>query len=210
MCNGKIETTLVGLLVMAGFLSVAGFVFAAPADIIVVQNPVGTPTLTNFFENVMVKLGSIIAYLAVLAIVIGGIMYIISGMGGGNENMKKIAQNTIVFAIIGLALAAAGPAFLKQIKIIVLGGAGAAMPVNIGDAPTIATIVTNTLEFLLSIVGILAIISLTIGGIMYIMAGSVDIAQRAMKTITYSIIGIVVTAVALMIVRKIVELIEGS
>ena len=84
------------------------------------------------------------------------------------------------------------------------------MPVNIGDAPTIATIVTNTLEFLLSIVGILAIISLTIGGIMYIMAGSVDIAQRAMKTITYSIIGIVVTAVALMIVRKIVELIEGS
>jgi hypothetical protein len=136
-------------------------------------------------------------------------MYLISGMGGGNENMKKMAQTTIVFAIIGLALTAAAPAFLKQIKVIVLGGADANMPVSIGEAPTIATIVTNTLTFLLSITGILAIISLVIGGIMYVMAGTMDVAERAGKTIKYSIIGIVTVSVAVMIVRQIVDLIEN-
>jgi hypothetical protein len=172
------------------------------------KNPVGVSSLTDFFENVMVKLGGIVAYLAVLAIVLGGIMYVISGMGGGNENMKKMAETTIVFAIIGLALTAAAPAFLKQIKIIVLGGVDASMPVGIGTAPTIGTIVMNTLTFLLSITGILAIISLVIGGIMYLMAGTMDVADRAGKTIKYSIIGIVTVSVAVMIVTQIVEFIE--
>ncbi len=194
------------LIVVMGILYAGNFSLAAN---IVVENPVGVGSLTDFFENVMVKLGSIVAYLAVVAIVIGGIMYLISGMGGGNENMKKMAQTTIVFAIIGLALTAAAPAFLKQIKIIVLGGADASMPVSIGEAPTIATIVTNTLTFLLSITGILAIISLVIGGIMYVMAGTIDVAERAGKTIMYSIVGIVTVSVAVMIVRQIVDLIEN-
>jgi hypothetical protein len=196
------------LIVVIGVLSACNFASAEIMTDIEIKNPVGVGSLTDFFENVMVKLGSIVAYLAVVAIVIGGIMYLISGMGGGNENMKKMAQTTIVFAVIGLALTAAAPAFLKQIKIIVLGSADASMPVSIGQAPTIATIVTNTLTFLLSITGILAIISLVIGGIMYVMAGTVDVAERAGKTIKYSIIGIIVISAAVMIVRQIVDFIE--
>ena len=195
--------------VAIGMFIVSDFTLAADTNI-VINNPVGVSSLTAFFENVMVKLGSIVAYLAVVAIVVGGVMYLISGMGGGNENMKKMAETTIVFAIVGLALTAIAPAFLKQIKIIVLGGADKAMPVGIGQAPTIATIVKNTLVFLLSITGILAIISLVMGGIMYVMAGTMDVAERAGKTIKYSIIGIVVISTAVMVVTKIVELIEKT
>ena len=205
MKNRSLAFLIIGIL---AFTIAGNFALAQTPTNIVIENPVGVGSLTDFFENVMVKLGSIVAYLAVVAIVISGIMYLISGMGGGNENMKKMAQTTIVFAIIGLALTAAAPAFLKQIKIIVLGGADAAMPVSIGQAPTIATIVTNTLTFLLSITGILAIISLVIGGIMYVMAGTMDVAERAGKTIKYSIVGIVTVSVAVMIVRQIVDLIE--
>jgi len=195
--------------ILTSVLCGGDFAMAASTDVnIEFQNPVGVSSLTDFFENVMVKLGSIVAYLAVLAIVFGGIMYIISGMGGGNENMKKMAQTTIVFAIIGLALTAIAPAFLKQIKIIVLGDANANMPIGIGAAPTISTIVSSTLTFLLSITGILAIISLVMGGIMYVTAGTIDVAERAGKTIKYSIVGIVVVSSAVMIIQQVVNFIE--
>jgi hypothetical protein len=205
----KLKKLIILLVIVlgVGIITPGNFALAASTSI-EFQNPVGVSSLTDFFENVMVKLGSIVAYLAVLAIVIGGIMYIISGMGGGNENMKSMAQTTIVFAIIGLALTAIAPAFLKQIKIIVLGDVNANMPVSIGSAPSIADIVGRTLTFLLSITGILAIISLVMGGIMYVMAGTIDVAERAGKTIMYSIIGIVTISAAVMIVKQVVEFIE--
>ncbi len=171
-------------------------------------NPVGTPTLTGFFENVMSHLLSVIAYVAVLFIVVGGIMYVMSGMGGGNDGLKKAAQNTLTFAIIGLALAVAGPSFLKELKTIVLGSPTAPVPTNLSQAPSLVDIVRRTLSFLLSIVGILAIIGLVLGGIMYIFAaGSVDVAKRATKMIGYSLLGIVVSGTALIVVRKVAELI---
>jgi hypothetical protein len=198
--------SIIGIII--GVTYVSNFVSAETTTIEII-NPVGTDSLTGFFENVMTKLGGVVAYLAILAIVVGGIMYLIAGIGGGNENMKKMAQTTIVFAIIGLALTAAAPAFLRQIKVIVLGGADVAMPVSIGKAPSMADIVKEALNFLLSITGILAIISLVVGGIMYIMAGTIDVAERATKTIQYSIVGIVVISAALIIVQKIVDFIQG-
>jgi len=189
------------------FFSFGNGLFAEEVGI-EIQNPTGTPEITSFFENVMSRLLNIIAYVAVLFIVIGGIMYIISGMGGGNESLKKSAQNTLAFAIIGLALAAAGPSFLKEIKTVVLGP-GQELTTNIASTPSLVEIVRRALSFLLSIVGILAIISLVIGGIMYVFAaGSVDIAKRATKTITYSLLGILVSGTALIIVKKIAELIR--
>ncbi len=171
-------------------------------------NPVGTPTLTGFFENIMSHLLSVIAYVAVLFIVIGGIMYVMSGIGGGNDSLKKLAQNTLTFAIIGLALAVAGPSFLKELKTIVLGSPTAPVPINLNQAPSLVDIVRRALSFLLSIVGVLAIMGLVLGGIMYIFAaGSVDVAKRATKMIGYSLLGIVVSGTALIVVRKVAELI---
>jgi len=205
--NKKVLLLVIFLATVGLALSLAShFSLAAPTNI-EFKNPVGTPSLTDFLQNVMVKLGSIIAFLATLALVIGGVMYILSATGGGNETMKKLAQQTITFAIIGLALAVAGPAFLKEIKVIVLGGENAPMPTNIGQAPSVAEIVGRALQFLLSIVGILAIIGLVIGGIMYLLAGTVDVAERAGKTIKYSIVGMIATGMSLIIVKKIVELI---
>ena len=173
-----------------------------------ITNPVGTPTLTGFFENIMSHLLSVIAYVAVLFIVIGGIMYVMSGIGGGNDSLKKLAQNTLTFAIIGLALAVAGPSFLKELKTIVLGSPTAPVPINLNQAPSLVDIVRRALSFLLSIVGVLAIMGLVLGGIMYIFAaGSVDVAKRATKMIGYSLLGIVVSGTALIVVRKVAELI---
>ena len=185
-----------------------GLAITCQAVNISIENPVGTPTITGFFENVMSNLLNIIAYLSVLFIVIGGIMYILAGTGGGNESLKKAAQNTLAFAIIGLAIAGAGPSFLKEIKTVVLGSPTAPMPTDLNQAPSLAQIVRRALAFLLSILGVLGIIGLMLSGMMYIFAtGSVETARRATKMFFYSVLGVIVAGVALIIVKKVAELI---
>jgi len=198
------------LLTLLWLFVIGLIVTSVQAASISIDDPIGTQgSMSAFFDNILSHLLNIIGYIALLFIVMGGIMYVLSGMGGGNENLKKMAQNTLTFAIIGLALAAAGPTFLREVKVVVLGSPTAVMPTDLNTAPTLTAIITRALTFLLSIIGILAIISLVIGGIMYVFAsGSVDVAKRATKTIVYSLLGIVVAGGALIIIQKIAELLQ--
>lgn len=166
------------------------------------NNPLGQTTVQDFFEAVIQNLQGIIAFLAIIFIVIGGILYITAG---GNQKMVTSAKICIVAAIIGFSLAAGGPSFLRQIKISVYGDVNAAIPTDITAAPTMQEIATRTLTFLLSIVGMLGIIGLTISGVMYLFAmGDSTQAENAKKAMKYSIIGIAFAGAALIIVRQIV------
>lgn len=169
------------------------------------NNPVGvSDEITAFFEAVMVHLQGIIAFIAVMFIVIGGILYIASG---GNQNMATAGKICITSAIIGFALAAAGPSFLYQIKFSVYGDVNAAVPTSLAAAPTLIEIVERVLTFLLSIIGILGIIGLTISGLLYLFAaGDSAQAQKAKESIKYSVGGIAVAGAALIVIKQIVLL----
>lgn len=74
----------------------------------------------------------------------------------------------------------------------------------ISDAPGLAEVGGNVLNFLLSVFGVLAIISLAISGGMYFMSsGNQKQAEKAKRMATYSAIGIVVALGAMIIVRQI-------
>lgn len=165
----------------------------------------GETTLGAFLENVLGHLQGVVAFLAVLFIVIGGVIYALSS---GNPAMAKAAKICWVFALVGIAIAASGPSFLKEIKEIVVPNG---FPQTLDDALTLKEIVMNTLEFLLSIVGILAIIGLVVSGAMFILVtgdkSKVDYAKRAM---TYSIIGIALAGASLALVKQITELITSK
>jgi hypothetical protein len=169
----------------------------------ILNNPFAQTNITDFFEAVIENLQGIIAFLAVCFIVIGGILYITAG---GSAGMLLAAKICIVGAILGLALAAGGPSFLQQIRISVYGDLVTPIPNDLGSAPTVREIVARVISFLLSIVGMLAIIGLTISGIMYLFAGGdstqAENAKRAMK---YSIIGIIFAGAALILVIQIIE-----
>ena len=63
----------------------------------------------------------------------------------------------------------------------------------ITDATEISTVLSNALEFLLSIFAILATISLIVSGILYFLsAGDVKRQEGAKRSAQYSIIGIVI------------------
>ena len=132
------------------------------------SNPVGTTgTMTGFLEAILAGILNIIAFLGVLFIVISGVMYLIA-TNTGNDSLIETAKKIWTGSLIGLALALAGPSFLKEILSIVLSGNN--MPTSLDDAPSLSKIISNTLTFLLSIIGILAIISLVINSIMYLVS----------------------------------------
>lgn len=193
---------LFSVFLLGGLLFMTGFAHAAVwSDSF---NFMADRTITGFFQSVMSHLQGVIAFLSVLFLVIAGILYITSS---GNSNRVTTAKLCLVGAILGFTLALAGPSLLKQIKIVVYGSVDAVIPTDLGSAPTIADIVEGALSFLLSILGMLAIIGLTVSSIMYLFAaGGTAQAENAKQAMKYSIIGIAVAAGSLILVQQIVRL----
>ncbi|KKR20456.1 MAG: hypothetical protein UT50_C0017G0016 [Candidatus Moranbacteria bacterium GW2011_GWA2_39_41] len=168
-------------------------------------NPLGNVnTVKGVLSNVLNNLKGIIASIAIVFIVVGGFMYILSA---GDEKMITKAKATIGSALIGLAIALAAPTFLKEIATILSTGDGASADAAVAAAPTIKEIATRVLNLLLSIVGIIAMIGLVIGGSFYLTAyGDEKKVETGKGIITNSIIGIAVAMIALVLVRQVASL----
>lgn len=84
-------------------------------------------------------------------------------------------------------------------------GSGVNIPTDTGlPGGTIKGVLTNLLMWLLSIFGILAIISFVISGIQYLMATGDDKSmETAKRNMTYSIIGIVIALSGFIVVQAI-------
>ena len=172
--------------------------------LIEIKNPIGSPDTTTFLEKVFLKLKELVGYAAVLGLVIGGFLYVLSGTTGGNEQLATYAKRVLTFSLVGLILILATPTFLKEIKIIIFDDADITVSAGLEQAPSLVDIVSRILRFLLSIVGILAIISLMISGFMYAFTvASEEAAKNALKSIKYSLLGIIIVGLALIIVEQI-------
>ncbi len=164
-------------------------------------NPIAEDTIEGILARIMGYLKGIAGTIAVIFIIIGGIMYMISA---GNKEMAERAKKTVTLALAGLAIVAAAPTFYKEIMTI-LGGSTS----NIGGL-SFQQIALNVLRLLLSIVGFLAIITMIIGSIwMFSAAGDQDRYEMGKKTVMYSLVGIIIAVGALILVNQVIELIGG-
>lgn len=164
------------------------------------SNPLQYDTVEEVLDSILDTLRNIIVILSLVFIVIGAILYITSA---GNDKQMTMAKGAITAAMIGLAIGLAAPSFLKEIG-TVLGWDASVNQDAVAGAQTLSQIARNVLDFLLSIIGVLAIIMLVVGGIMYLTAaGSEDQLDTAKKIVWYSIIGIVTALAALVIVSQI-------
>jgi hypothetical protein len=158
-------------------------------------NPLTFSTVEEVTNSLLSNLRNIVALLAIVFIVIGGLMYIFSA---GDEKKIETAKKIWTGAVIGFAIVLVAPALLKEIGTI-LGWSG-----NTSTALTLKQIIANVLSTLLSIAGIIAMIFLVIGGITYITAyGEEKRIENGKKIITYSVIGIALIMGALVIVKQI-------
>lgn len=172
-------------------------------------NPLKFNSLSEVLVAVLVNLQSFLALIAIIIIIVGGIMYMFSS---GNETMITRAKTTIGGALIGLAIILAAPSFLKQIKLVLGGGAtGANADEIVNNAYSFRDIAISVINFLLSVIGILGIIALVVGGVMYVTAyGSEERVEMAKKIIGSALIGILIAFGALILVKQIAALLGAA
>ncbi|MDD5083934.1 MAG: pilin [Candidatus Moranbacteria bacterium] len=162
------------------------------------QNPLQYNTVQDVLGSLLTTLQGIIVILCIIFIIIGAILYITSA---GDSKRTSAGKLAITAALIGLAIAIAAPSFLKEISNI-LGWNNT--PANVSASLSISAILTNVLNFLLGIVGIIAIIMLVIGAIMYLSAaGDEDRIDTGKSIVKYSIIGIIIAFSALLLVKQV-------
>jgi type IV secretory pathway VirB2 component (pilin) len=183
------------LLSLALFIILSRIALAATADF---GNPLSFDTIEKVLNNISTYLESIAGVIAVIFIVIGGIMYMLSG---GNKDMMERGKKTVIYALAGLAIVVGASTFLTEIKAVIGGG---------GSSGGLVQIANRVLSLLLSIVGFLAIIAIVIGAIwMFTGAGDEDRYELGKKTVVYAIIGTAVAVGSLIIAQQVSSLITG-
>jgi hypothetical protein len=107
------------------------------------------------------------------------------------QKLKKIAFYSIVCASV-LSIPA-----LSQAQFREPGGTG------LPTAP-IATIITNVMYWVLTMIGILAVLGFAIAGIMFLLSfGREEASERAKKALIYSILGVIVALLGLVVLRAV-------
>lgn len=167
-------------------------------------NPLKYDTVEEVLTSLLNTLQGVIVVISIVFIVIGAIFYITSG---GSEERIKTAKKAIFASLIGLAIGIAAPTFLKEISNILGWTTDNEM---VSEAPTIATIALNTLNFLLSVVGTISLIMLIVAAIMYLTAaGDEDRIDKGKKLFKYALIGITIALASLVIVKQIAGFFGG-
>jgi type IV secretory pathway VirB2 component (pilin) len=163
-------------------------------------NPLSYTSISDVLSNIISYLKGIAGTIAVLFIIIGGVMYMLSG---GNKEMMERGKKTVLYALIGTVIVVGASTIYNEITTI-LGGT------TTTTATSLTTIASNALNFLLSIAGTLAIIMIVIGAIwMFTAGGDKERYELGKKTVIYAILGTVITVGALSIVSQIKTLMGG-
>jgi hypothetical protein len=166
-----------------------------------ISNPLAFNTVDEILTSLLGFLQAIIVILSLIMIVIGSIVYMTAG---GNDSKLSTGKLIITAALIGLALALAAPSFLKEIGAILGWGAVDGSPAD--SAKSITEILTGILNFLLSVIGIIGIIMMVVGGLMYLTAaGDEDRINTGKSIVKYSLIGITVALAALVIISQVAK-----
>jgi hypothetical protein len=162
-------------------------------------NPLGFKTVEEFLGGILSAIQRIIVVLALVFIMIGAVMYVVSA---GDKAMIDKAKGSITMALIGLALGVAAPSLLKELATIIgWGGAGA-----VAGALTLTQIAMNVLKFLLGTMGIVALVMMVLGAIMYLTsAGDSDRISKGKDIFKYSVIGVLLAMSAMVLVTQIAK-----
>jgi hypothetical protein len=170
------------------------------------QNPLSVNSFTDWFGNLLISIQGIVGWLAVIMIIIGGLVYMTSG---GSQTQATKGKAIVIASLIGFAVAVAAPSLLKEIRDLAAAGAGGGAPTVIASAKTIQEIVTDVMSFLLTLVGVLALISFIYGGFTFIASGGdQNRADNGRAIVTYSIIAVCVSGASLIILRQVLQVLS--
>jgi len=172
-------------------------------------SPLGAPgrAITSFTELIrhfLVGVQSIVGWLAVIMIVVGGLVYLTSA---GRSSQIELGKKILTYALIGFALAVAAPSILKELVDLIGTGQGTGEANVVSRATPLTVILGRILRWVISLVGVIATIGFVISGFNFIAAvGDSGRAEKAKKGLMYSIIGVVVAGASLILLKQVLIL----
>lgn len=159
--------------------------------------------------NIVTDITVIAAYLIIGYVIYGGYLYIFSS---GDPGKVSTGKKTLTQAFIGLAIVMSANIIMNAIRIALVGGSG-----NIGNCASTGgcidpnTMVTNAIQWVIGIAGIVAAIFVIIGGISYMTSqGDPSKLQKAKSTVLYALIGLAIVALAEVITAFVSSTIRDS
>jgi|GEM_PF-875329 len=170
-------------------------------------NPLEFTNVEGFLGGILSAIQKIIVVLALVFIMIGAMMILTSA---GNSGMVEKGKGAITMALVGLALGVAAPSLLKELASIIgwipRCNPGDVSCVNMGNALTLSEIAVRVLNFLLGTMGIVALVMLVIGAILYLTsAGDEDRIDKGKEIFKYSLIGLVLAMSSMVLVTQIAQ-----
>ncbi len=160
--------------------------------------------ITTIIINIGDMMVRIIAIASLLFIVFGGLKYILST---GDDNKMAGAKKTVQRSVVGLVIS------LTSIGVMnfVFGLFGTLnndvnfAGIKLNHQATEETLINNFLPSLFMWIGFAAVTMLIYGGAQYVMsAGNPNKVETAKKTISYSLIGVIIAALSFVIIKVVV------
>lgn len=200
------------ILSMIFFMAIAQIILLAPVFAAVEDedgsieftNPLDFKNVEGLLASVMSTFQSMIVVLCLIFFIWSAIVYITSA---GSDERVKSAKSGMSAALIGLVLGIAAPSILKTIAEVLKWKE---ISSELKSARSFSDISLSVLQFLLGIVGVLGLIMIVVGGIMYFGAAADEKSvETAKKTVKYAVIGTALALASLVIVKQIAVLLTA-
>lgn len=146
--------------------------------------------------NVATDITVLAAYLVLGFVIYGGYLYILSS---GDPNKVATGKKTLIQAFIGLAIVMLAYVILNAIRIALIGSNSfAACDLSTGyDCVNANDLVTTSIQWIIGIAGVVAVIFIVYGGISYATSsGDSNKLQKAKQTLLYALIGLAIVGLA--------------
>ncbi len=180
-------------------------------------NPIGN-NLPSFVWtialNILHDLFAAIGYISVALIIFGGYMYITSG---GDPGKSVKARKTLTSAVVGLIIVLLANVIVDTIVETInfssttCGGTFVKLPNCVNNPDDTNKLFVNIFDKALTAGAIMAIGFIVYGGISYITAnGSPDKARKALRTLIFAAVGLVVVVAATIITNFILSSVDNA
>lgn len=151
-----------------------------------------TANIVKIASNILTDISVIASYLVVGYVIYGGYLYMFSS---GDPGKAAAGKKTLTHAFIGLAITISAYTIFSAIRIAFIGNNSLGGCTVANECVTPETMVTNLIQWVAGIAGVVAAVFVVIGGWGYITStGDPGKLQKAKTTILYALIGLAIVA----------------
>lgn len=158
--------------------------------------------------NIAIDITVAATYLVLGYVIYGGYLYTFSS---GEASKVEEGKKTLTRAFIGLAIVLLANLIMNTIRFALLGANGQLTNCATANCVNPVNMVSNAINWFIGIAGAVSLIFVVYGGILYITSsGEAGKLEKAKKTITYALIGLIIVALSIVITSFVTSIIKGQ